>query len=182
MINLFRFLQFKTFYLALALVAIAANASAYQKNTHNIDEEYLKIAFISKFIKYIDNNWNHYNEYNLCILGDNKNLNQISMRFSVPPINNKKFIITPNLNKENITKNKCNILYFSKYYRDDPKEILEKNYQLLSIGDLRYFTDNGGIIEFFNYRGKIRFKINDVAAKKANIEFNSKLLELGEIR
>ncbi len=52
---------------------------------------------------------------------------------------------------------------------------------VLTIGDNKYFIDQGGIIEFYDYRGKIRFDIDEEKARKKGIFFNAKLLELSEV-
>jgi hypothetical protein len=182
-VNNFKFLQFKNILLATYLVCFCflTKVNAKHSISHNPTEETVKIAFISKFAKYIDNNWIRDNKIKLCILGKIHNLDDIKSTFKNTSINSYQLQIL-DVKDSYIVKKECNILYFSKLYRSDPKIIIDKFYKLLSIGDLRYFTDNGGIIEFFNYRGKVRFKINEQAAKKANIVFNSKLLELGELR
>jgi hypothetical protein len=52
----------------------------------------------------------------------------------------------------------------------------------LMISDAVNFIDAGGMIQFFNEKGKIRFEINTAAVKAANLSISSKLLRVAVIK
>ncbi len=144
----------------------------------------LKFAFVSKFIEYVDNDWLPAFEDNKIIIdvfGDISPEEQVILQnFKQKKIKNFPLIVRINpkireLKNSDIifvTKGaKFNISYLLKYSRDS----------VLTIGDNKYFIDQGGIIEFYDYRGKIRFDIDEEKARKKGIFFNAKLLELSEV-
>ena len=49
---------------------------------------------------------------------------------------------------------------------------------MLTVGEWPQFTENGGMINFVLENNKIRFQINDQAARGAGLKISSKLLNL----
>jgi len=49
------------------------------------------------------------------------------------------------------------------------------------VGEMEGFALRGGMIELFTERNRVRFRVNLVAAKAANLRISSKLLELAEV-
>ena len=52
---------------------------------------------------------------------------------------------------------------------------------ILSIGDMPGFAKEGGVINFYLEKGKVRFEINDCSATQENLKISSKLLRLARI-
>jgi hypothetical protein len=76
----------------------------------------------------------------------------------------------------------CHILFIS----NDEKPRLQKVFEslrgasVLTVGETEHFIDAGGMINFVLESGKIRFQVNDVAAKSARLKISSKLLSLAQ--
>ena len=72
------------------------------------------------------------------------------------------------------------ILFISRSEKRRLTLILQKliGLPVLTVSDMDDFTERGGMIQLFQEGGKIRFKINTTAAKKANLIISSKLLNL----
>jgi hypothetical protein len=52
---------------------------------------------------------------------------------------------------------------------------------ILTIGDFEGFAEQGGAFNFYLEEGKVRFEINDCAARRENLKISSKLLRLARI-
>lgn len=156
-------------------------------NDELVKTQIVKLAFIFRFVDYINFN------------GDSTGAAEVQASqdmltmclFGVSPENHQKILQLIGaeklkkidiVNKQKINSSKkCNIIYIDSYYQGDYIDILKyvADKPILTVSDIRYFSDNDGIVEFYNFRGKIRFFINNEAALKKNIEINAKLLELG---
>lgn len=153
------------------------SAYAKEKNS-NIKETLIKVAFVFKFLDYLDPEWIGNGEISFCFFGfsDDK---FAFLRDNVAKTSHSNINL---IKKENITsRNECKIIYFDNNYKDNYQSVLKDlgDESIITVSDMKYFADNGGIIEFYNYRDKVRFFINNDDAVQRNIKFSAKLLELG---
>jgi len=74
----------------------------------------------------------------------------------------------------------CHVLFISAVEKSRTAEILASMHDssVLTVGESAGFTEAGGMINFVLEGKKIRFQINDEAAKKARLKISSKLLGL----
>ena len=77
----------------------------------------------------------------------------------------------------------CNILFISRSENERVPEILSavKNRPVLTVSDGDGFASQGGIIQFFTDKNRIRIRINLDAAQAANLTISSKLLRVAEV-
>lgn len=77
----------------------------------------------------------------------------------------------------------CQILFISRSENNRMEQILAdlKGKNILTVGDIEGFINNGGIIRFVTKQNRIHFRINLEAAKSANLTISSKMLQLAEI-
>ena len=77
----------------------------------------------------------------------------------------------------------CNILFISRSENERVAEILSavKNRPVLTVSDGDGFASQGGIIQFFTDKNRIRIRINLDAAEAANLTISSKLLRVAEV-
>jgi len=77
---------------------------------------------------------------------------------------------------------KCHLLFISVADKKRLQENLDglTGASVLTVGESEAFTKSGGMIRFFLEGQKVRFEINDDAAKKAGLKIDSKLLGLGK--
>jgi hypothetical protein len=164
----------------LIIILLTLNIITYNKKAYATDynENLIKLAFILKVIDFIDKMPIDTKSLDLCIYGFPKDQVKIiaeelkySKRYNIELTN------SPNLKQ--IAK--CNIVFFSNDY-DNYKNILDytKDYPILSFAEIKYFTDYGGLVEFYKYKGKYKFLINNELAIKKDIFFNAKLLEISK--
>jgi hypothetical protein len=75
------------------------------------------------------------------------------------------------------------ILYIATQDRTRVQELLgiARGRSILTIGEIEGFTEMGGVINFFEERNRLRFKINIDAAKRAGLTMSSQLLGSAQI-
>ena len=76
----------------------------------------------------------------------------------------------------------CKVVFFDKAYRIQWEDVLGTlaDKPVLTISDSDGFAEKGGIIQFVTVGGKIKFIINNSAAKKAGLAISAKLLNLAQ--
>lgn len=77
---------------------------------------------------------------------------------------------------------KCYLLFICYSERKKLSEIINlvKDHSVLIVGDMKDFLESGGIINFLMEDKKVRFEINNTAAKQAELKIRSKLLRLAK--
>lgn len=75
----------------------------------------------------------------------------------------------------------CNVLYLIDSERQGATAILSKidQAQVLTIGEFSPFIRHGGLIELFQQRDVIRFRINQGLLSKTNFKIDAQLIQLG---
>ena len=77
---------------------------------------------------------------------------------------------------------KCYLLFICYSEKKKLSEIINlvKDHSVLIVGDMKDFLESGGIINFLMEDKKVRFEINNTAAKQAKLKIRSKLLRLAK--
>ena len=75
---------------------------------------------------------------------------------------------------------KCHLLFICSSEKENLATIIEllKGASVLTVGETTGFLESGGIINFLMEDKKVRFEINNSAAKQDNLKIRSKLLRL----
>ena len=76
---------------------------------------------------------------------------------------------------------RCHILFVAESDRKRLSELLNalKGASVLTVSDVDNFLELGGMIRFYMEGKRVRFEINNEAAKSARLKISSKLLQLG---
>jgi hypothetical protein len=174
----------KTIHKIIIILGIFLIPAASYSSEADEAEEKLKTAFIFRFTEFVDSGWGHKKGQvvNFCIL---TKLNQENKTFYGKFSNRNmagdklNIIYNPTIKA---TK-KCEVIYFTKSYEKKIDSHLAniKN-GAITVSDKKYFIEKGGLIEFYKFRGKVGFRINNDKAVKSGLLFNAKLLELADIR
>jgi len=149
-------------------------SSAYAQE----DDSLLKAAFIYQFSKFVY--WSNNVKPNpliLCTLGEDK-LIEVINGLDADIIPNKKVIVQSVQAKIGI--NNCHILYIasSEHGSFRSLDVISQRKAILTISELPGFVEAGGIIELIYEGNKIRFDINNDAARHKGLEISSSLLKL----
>jgi hypothetical protein len=77
---------------------------------------------------------------------------------------------------------KCHLLFVCRSEKEQFRSIINivKDQNVLIVGDMNNFLKSGGMVNFVIEEQKIRFEINNNAAKQAKLNIRSKLLRLAK--
>jgi hypothetical protein len=145
-------------------------------------EYQVKAAFIYNFAKFVE--WppgvfpNTNSPIVLGILGKNVFGSDLEKTIRDRKVNNHPFVFKNIASVSEITT--CHILFVSPSEKDNFAKIVNAlhNSTVLTVSETDGFIKAGGMINFTFEDTKVRFQINDEAAKKAGLKISSKLLSL----
>jgi hypothetical protein len=166
-----------------------ATLNAYDKSDVCADQqkpgEYqIKAAYLYNFINFIDwpidSNFANRHTLNLCVVGDDPFGNDLDdIRNEI--VKGKKLTVQ---NYTSLAKLKsCDIVFIPASGKNHMLPILKSigNSSVLTVSDMEDSARHGVIISFFIERQKVRFAINNEAARRAGFKISSKLLKLAKI-
>lgn len=144
-------------------------------------EYQLKAAFLYNFAKFVE--WpqqsfaDDKSEFVIGILGDNPFGEDLANSVKGKKINEHPIRVQKFETADDI---KCHILFISSSEKKNFPNIFTKikGGSILTVGEAEQFIQAGGIINFIHKDNKIRFQINDEAAKSIQLKISSKLLTL----
>ncbi|MCG2722708.1 MAG: YfiR family protein [Thermodesulfovibrionales bacterium] len=154
----------------------------FNANAHEVKpgEYRVKAAFIYNFLKFIE--WPAANNPSLkiCVIGEDHFGNDIREMLS-GTVNNRKLSVK-NISDYGELK-KCNLVFINHSEEDHLAELVNiaREYHIVTIGDTDGFAQQGVMINFYLQENKIRFEINNDAARRSGIRISSKLLNLAKI-
>ena len=145
-------------------------------------EYQVKAAFLFNFAKFVE--WppesfaGETSPLVIGILGDNPFGGDLERTIQNKTINNHPLVIKPLHSLAEATN--CQILFINASEKKRFTEIFGslRGTSVLTVSDTEGFTEAGGMINFVLENKKIRFQINDAAAKTARLKISSKLLSL----
>ncbi len=167
------------------LVVIFWVCACLQVAAQSPSEYQLKAAFIYNFLQFVE--WpaetlqTPGSPIILEILGDDPFGAEIDKAFQNKTVNGHPVVIQRH--KIFDSHRLCHVVFICKSERDRSPQIVENigNRSIFSIGDFEDFADRGGVVNFLNEEGKLRFEINLAAVKRARLQVSSKLLRLARI-
>jgi hypothetical protein len=168
----------------LVLCACPAIASSKTYPEHEV-----KAAFLYNFMKFTDWPEEKVADANetvtIFVVGDYpecKTFRDIQEKSSENnPVQVQIFKSYEQVKDPNILKS-CYVLFICKSEKKHLAEILSlvKDSPVLTVGEEEGFLEKGGIINFVEYREKLRFEVNIPAASEAGLKLRSKLLKLAK--
>jgi hypothetical protein len=77
----------------------------------------------------------------------------------------------------------CHVLFIARSARGSLRRVLEQTElrPVLTVADSEGFAEKGVLINFYASDDKVRFEINDAAARRSGLKVSSKLLNLARI-
>ena len=147
-------------------------------------EYQLKAAFLLNFAKFVEWPPEAFAKADspivLGILGENPFGNILEQTIQGKKVNSHELKVTKLPSSAGATN--CHILFIGASDNARLPEILKGlgKANVLTVGETDGFTDSGGMINFVPKGNKIRFQINEGAARSAGLKISSKLLSLAE--
>lgn len=168
----------------LALVA-ALGAGASAQATVPSKEYQVKAAFLFNFAQFVD--WpvgafaNEDTPLMICVLGDDPFGSYLDELVRGEQVNSRRLMVQRFRTPEDARG--CQVLFVSRSESGNLAKALASGREMnaLTVSDVDGFAAQGGIIQLTTQSGKIRLKINMIAAKASNLVISSKLLRAAEI-
>lgn len=145
-------------------------------------EYQLKAAFLFHFAKFVEWPADAFKETSsplvIGVLGDSPFGDDLEKTVRGKKLNDHPLAVQAFRSAGEVTN--CHILFISTSERPRMPEIFQGlgRSSVLTVGETERFTESGGMINFVMEGNKIRFQINNVAAKQAGLKISSKLLSL----
>lgn len=169
--------------LILALVTAALTTAIISRADEAAPSAYrLKAAFLFNFAKFVEWPTEAFADARspmvIGILGENPFGNDLEETIRDKTINDRPVVVKVFEQPSAVTN--CHVLFIAASEKKPLPEIVEtlRNATVLTVGETERFIESGGMINFVPEGNKIRFQINDEAARKAKLKISSKLLSL----
>jgi len=170
----------------LLLLAALLNCPPARAQDAAPSEFQLKAAFIFNFAKFVE--WpaeafpTPASPFVIGVIGDNPFDDILRQTILNKQINGHPFRVAQCKTLADLKS--CHILFISLSERKRLADILRsiRGASVLTVSDLDHFLPAGGMIHFLMEGNKVRFAINDAAAKEVGLRISSKLLNLAKRR
>jgi hypothetical protein len=172
----------KTVHVTIILFLCLMTIQVMGQDKQRYSEYEVKAAFIYYFTQFVD--WNQTRELSasdtlyIGILGENRFNGDLEKIIAEKVVGGRPLAL---VYADRIDDLKfCHILYIPPQTERELKRILARldGQSILTVGDQDNFAELGGVIGFILMNNKIKFKINQEAAERANLRLSSKLLKL----
>jgi len=147
-------------------------------------EYQLKAAFLFNFAKFVEWPAEAFRKRDsalvIGVLGDNPFDSDLERTVQNKTINGHPFTVRQLKALPEVKS--CHILFISKSERRRLPEIMTAldAANVLTVSEVDHFLQAGGMVNFVMEGNKVRFEINDEAAKRASLRISSKLLNLAK--
>lgn len=164
--------------------SLVAQSEITVDSENQIEINRIKTAYLYNFLKFIDLPPNQStaetNSFAVCVLGKDP----FGLALDAMSGRKAKGLIVFSKRVTTIAEARaCNILYISESESERLDLILKSFEQsaILTVSDIRQFSQKGGIIGFVKNAERIGLEINLNNARKANIKISGLLLEIAEV-
>lgn len=169
-------LQFSIVFLIMLFLPLAAPAQVHEASEYEV-----KAAFIYNFANFVE--WPEGaldGTLNICLLGDDP-FEKLFDSITGQVMGKRKVVIKRAVSLKDIIP--CRVLFIASSEKARLKEItgLARANNILTIGDTEGFAKKGLTINLFMDKGKVRFEINQEAAKQAGLRVSPRLLDLARL-
>jgi YfiR/HmsC-like len=169
----------------LLFLAVITPLSTAQVTSPLTREYQLKAAFLYNFTKFI--NWppeslgNSPRSFNFCVTGLTPLAQALEQFIQGKKVHGRKPVLKYISNAHHLAG--CHVLFISQAKQESIPGILDAvaGDSVLTVGETKNFTSQGGMIEFLIAANKLRFEINLQTAKSARLGISSQLLKLAVI-
>jgi hypothetical protein len=145
-------------------------------------EYQIKAAFIYNFAKFTDWPADAFRDakapFVLGILGENPFGNDLDRTLTGKTI--AEHPMTIQIFRAAAEATNCHLLFINRTEKENLPDILKtvRGSSIMTVSEMDQFIEAGGMINFIEVANKIRFQINDDAAKSAHLKISSRLLGL----
>ncbi len=164
----------------VSVFSIALVLSEFSSAQVHPTESQVKAAYLynfGKFVRWQDQSPNAAS-IKICVLGKDPFGNVLDSTVAGESIDGRKIIVNRIVKVQDAAT--CNILYISSSEENRLSFILSsvRNFAPLTVSDIPNFVERGGIIQFVQQQGRIRFEVNLLAAQQSHVSLSSELLKV----
>lgn len=170
---------FRYFSLIIIIISFVIPRYAYAVKPTN---DQVKAIFIYKFIKFVIWPQNVRGDtYTIGVLGKGQVSDQLKF-IEGWDLEGKKIIIKYFDSVDSVEF--CHVLFISPEKSSKIKTVLTKLHYppILTVGETKEFSNNGGIIEFYSVGNNVRFAINQKKAEESGLVISSLLIDIARPR
>jgi hypothetical protein len=151
-----------------------------------VAKEYqLKAVFLYNFVYFV--RWprsafrSYQNSFNICVLGEDPFGEELDLAVENETVNRRIVKILRFQDIRNVGS--CQILFVSKSEQDQLSRILAYLEQrpILTVSDITNFSYQGGMIEFFKSRNRLRLSIAYKKVKNTKLRISANLLHIARL-
>ena len=165
----------------LGLCVMLSNAMSVKLQGQEIEEYQLKAAFLFNFTKFIS--WPHADaasKLTVCIVNAKDVAEALETVTKGKTVDGRQ-VVVQELHAPTALDT-CHLLFIGAQGKKTEEILVEaKKLHIVTVGEDDKFLRRGGMINFLQEDGKLRFEINTDAAGRAGINISSKLLSLAKI-
>jgi len=167
----------------LALIGLAFTAAPARSD--EVDEYELKAAFLYNFAKFVQ--WPEgsaaagNSTIRVCVLGSAERAGIVARVMEGKEVEGRALRVERPAALEEARG--CNILFVASDAGASPGDVAGAvgSDGTLTVGETPGFARQGGIVNFVKEGNKVRFEINQAAARRADLSISSKLLRLAKL-
>lgn len=132
-------------------------------------EDSVKAAFVFNFIKFTT--WPKSGKtINVCAIGGGGLSKALKKTLSGKKVKARRVKVTT----PSSASKGCQVAVFTASAKPDIAKV--KSSPVLTVADIKGFTNKGGLVEFAKGRNKVRFIVNNKQARKVKLKFGSNML------
>lgn len=166
-------------YAAAVAVILLVGSAAFPQD---VTEPALKAAFIFNFVKFTE--WPARtlpaaDPFVICVVNDAAVADALGRIVTDRDSQGRRITVSLGAPEP---KGRCRVLYVSGVTADHGAQLLSglRDLPVLTISDLEWFIDEGGMAQFFYEHGRLRFNIGLRAIKRSGLMMSSKVLVLAK--
>jgi hypothetical protein len=172
-------------WIALGLGLLLSIVRPQLGDAQSISESQVEAAYLYNFAKFV--NWpagtfaTAQDPIRLCVLSDELFQSQLNQIAKGKNIAGRPVLVIPVQN--GLQARGCQELFISLADPDNLPQILESLHgsSVLTIGKVKDFVDEGGIIGFVMQGDHVHFQVNQKAASQAGLRLSSQLLSVAQV-
>jgi hypothetical protein len=147
-------------------------------------EYQMKAAYLGKIPRFVE--WpaseskDRKTAFQFCTMGDYRFGTKLASEIQIATVGGRKIELRWTHNEQELEG--CELIFFSRSETARYVKLLEalNGKSVLTIGETKGFLEAGGIMEFSFENDKLQIDVNLVAARKANLKMDARLLALAK--
>lgn len=148
-------------------------------------EAQVKATYLYNFIQFVEwpeESWTAGNEFQLCVIGNDR-IGPALDAFEGERVDGRVIRVRRLSAPEEAAPTRCKLVFLPRGAGDSGQLLARIPHRgVLTVSDASNFINAGGMIGLYETRGRVRFSINDGAARRAGLVVSSRLLQLARER